>query len=97
MVKRFLDYSLAHGRPVKALFADTMKYRNITVTALDDAQVTYTVAGKKTPLTSPIGDILSAGYARGDDGDTLKYAVKEQEHAVLSHENQGENAVDPER
>lgn len=95
MVKRFLRYSLAHGRPVKALFADTMKYRNITVTALDDIQVTYTVAGKKKPLTVPIGGILSASYARGDDGDTLKYAVKEQEHAILSDENQGQNPVDP--
>ena len=95
MVKRFLAYSLAHGRPVKALFADTMKYKNITVTRLTDREVTYTVAGKKTPLTASLGDILSISYARGDDGDTLKYAVKEQDHAVLTDENQGQNPVDP--
>ncbi|GEM_PF-465647 len=95
MVKRFLAYSLAHGRPVKALFAADMKYRNITVTGLTDQEVIYTAAGKKSPRTAPIGDILSAGYARGDDGDTLQYAVKEQEHAVLSEENQGEDPVDP--
>ena len=95
MVKRFLAYSLAHGRPVKALFADTMKYKNITVTRLTDREVTYTVAGKKTPLTAPLGDILSISYARGDDGDTLQYAVKETEHDVFSDETQGKDPFDP--
>ena len=95
MVKRFLAYSLAHGRPVKALFADTMKYKNITVVGLADQEVTYTVAGKKTPLTSPLSDILSVCYARGDDGDTLQYAVKEIKHAVDPNEHQGEDPVDP--
>ena len=95
MVKRFLAYSLAHGRPVKALFADTMKYQNITVVGLTDQAVAYTVAGKKTPRTASLGDILSVCYARGDDGDTLQYAVKETEHAVDPHEHQGEDPVDP--
>ena len=95
MVKRFLAYSLAHGRPVKALFADTMKYKNITVIGLTDQAVSYTVAGKKTPVTTPLGDILSVCYARGDDGDTLQYAVKEIEHAVDPDEHQGEDPVDP--
>ncbi len=75
MVKRFLRYSLEHGRPVRALFLDTMKYRNITVTALEGERVTYTQAGKKTPVTRPLSDFLSVGYARGDDGDTLSYAL----------------------
>ena len=95
MVKRFLRYSLAHGRPVKALLADTMKFRNITVVALDDAQVTYTVAGKNTPHTAPLGISLSAGYARGDDGDTLQYAVKEQSHALCSDEMETKDPLDP--
>ena len=74
MVRRFLRYSLEHNRPVKALFADTMQYRNITVILLEESRVSYLTAGRKKPLTTEIDNILSASYARGDDGDTLKYA-----------------------
>ena len=74
MVRRFLQYSLEHNRPVKVLFADTMKYKNITVVLLEGEKVSYLTAGRKTALTAEIGNILSASYARGDDGDTLKYA-----------------------
>jgi len=76
MVKRFLQYSLDHSRPVKVLFADTMKYKNITVVLLEGDTVGYLTAGRKKPLKTEIGNILSAAYARGDDGDTLKYAAK---------------------
>ncbi len=79
MVKRFLLYSLRHGCPVKALFADTMKFQNIRVDSLEGDHVTYHTAGRKTPVTMPVSGILSASYARGDDGDTLKYAAREQE------------------
>lgn len=75
MVERFLLYSLRHRRPVKALFADTMKYRNIQVDSLEPDRVTYRTAGRKTPVTAPLSAILSVSYARGDDGDTLKYAA----------------------
>lgn len=73
-VKRFLVYSLDHDRPVKALFADTLQYRNIRVTALTEDTVTFRTAGRKTETTVPLDAILSVYYARGDDGDTLKYA-----------------------
>ena len=79
MVRRFLLYSLRHGCPVKALFADTMKYQNIRVDSLEDDRVRYRTAGRKAPLTAPLSAILSVSYARGDDGDTLKYAAWEQE------------------
>ena len=79
MIRRFLLYSLRHGRPVKALFADTLKYRNIRVESLEEDQVSYRTAGRKTPVTVPLDAILSVSYARGDDGDTLKYAAWEQE------------------
>ena len=79
MVRRFLVYSLDQGRPVKALFADTMKYRNIRVQALEGENVTYLLSGRKTPMTAPISDILSASYARGDDGDTLQDVHKEED------------------
>ncbi|MBR4333513.1 MAG: hypothetical protein IKP72_12610 [Clostridia bacterium] len=79
MVRRFLLYSQHHGRPVKALFAETMKYQNIRVDSIEGDQVTYRTAGRKTPVTVPISAFLSVSYARGDDGDTLKYAAWEQE------------------
>ena len=79
MVKRFLLYSQRHNRPVKALFAETMKYQNIRVDSLEGDKVTYRTASRKTSVTVPLDAILSVSYARGDDGDTLKYAVWEQE------------------
>ena len=77
MIRRFLAYSLAHNRPVKVLWADTMKYQNIRVVLLEDEKVGYLPAGRKNPLLRPVEDILSASYARGDDGDTLQYAAQE--------------------
>ena len=77
MVRRFLIYSLDHGRPVKALLADTMQFRNIRVQALDGENVTYLLPGRKKPVTAPLSSILSASYARGDDGDTLRYAMRQ--------------------
>ena len=79
MVRRFLQYSLDHRRPVRVLFASSMKYRNITVVLLEGDAVTYLTAGRKTPLRADIGDILSASYARGDDGDTLRCRMQEYE------------------
>ncbi len=81
MVRRFLLYSLRHGCPVKALFADTMKYQNIWVDSLEKDMVTYRTARRKAPATAPVSAILSVSYARGDDGDTLKYAMREQEES----------------
>ncbi len=79
MVKRFLQYSLDHQCPVKALFADTMRFQNIRVTAIDGDQVSFLRAGRKNPVTVRIEEILSVSYARGDDGDTLKYAESPKE------------------
>jgi len=76
MVRRFLQYSLEHNRPVRVLFADAMKYKNITVVLLEEDTVSYLTAGRKTPLTAQVGDILSASYARGDDGDTLRHMMR---------------------
>ena len=83
MVRRFLLYSLHHDCPVKALFADTMQYKNIRVVALEGDEVTYRLLGRKNPVTSPIDAFLTVSYARGDDGDTLKYATWDQEKTSL--------------
>ena len=50
MVRRFLTYSLDHNRPVKVLFSDTMRYKNITVVLLEGETVGYLTAGRKKPL-----------------------------------------------
>ena len=78
MVRRFLLYSLHHDCPVKALFADTMQYKNIRVVALEGEEVTYRLPGRKNPVTSSIDTFLTVSYARGDDGDTLKFAAWER-------------------
>ena len=80
MVRRFLAYSLAHNKPVKVLLADEMKFKNITVIDLQEDQVACLVSGRKKPLIFPLSQILSASYARGDDGDTLKYAAMEEKN-----------------
>lgn len=82
MVERFLAYSLAHARPVRVLWADKLKFQNITVTALTENEVTFVSARRKAPETQPLSRILSAAYARGDDGDTLQYSgmKEEKEH-----------------
>ena len=79
MVRRFLTYSLEHNRPVKVLFSDSMKYRNITVVMLEGDTLGYLTAGRKKPQTAAVDSILSASYARGDDGDTLQYVGKTED------------------
>lgn len=74
MLERFLLYSLDHNRPIRVVDAETLKCCNITVIALAGGQVSFLTARRKTPETRPISAFLSASYARGDDGDTLKYA-----------------------
>ncbi len=74
LVERFLRYSLERGRPIKVmLLRDGQPWSgNITVLSLNEDQFTYTTArNKKTPQTMRTDDLLSASYARGDDGDTL--------------------------
>lgn len=78
MIRRFLAYSLAHNRPVKVLWAETLKFQNIQVIALEEERVSFLSTRRKNPETQPLSAILSASYARGDDGDTLKYAAWEE-------------------
>ena len=77
MVERFLRYSLEHGRKITLMVADERGIRrmNVTVTAMDESTVTYTAgrAGKSKTLARD--SILSAAYARGDEGDTLKKSL----------------------
>ena len=80
LAERFLRYSLRHNKPVKAVLATGggLRTGNITVLALSGGQVTYITARKKTPCVAAAADILSAGYARGDAGDTLLNERREE-------------------
>ncbi len=75
MVRRFLEYSLRYQRPIKAVWLEEGKMAsgNLTVLSLGEDSFSFiTSRAKKTPRKMPLEDVLSAAYARGDDGDTLK-------------------------
>lgn len=73
MLERFFRYSLQHNKPIRVWLEGEKKFQNITVICLEGDQVAFTTARKKTPQVKCMADFLSASYARGDDGDTLKY------------------------
>lgn len=78
---RFLAYSLRYQRPVKCVWLTeegTLKSGNLTVTRLDAEEFSYLSArNRKTPQTMRLDLLLSAAYARGDDGDTAKNAPRD--------------------
>ena len=70
---RFLTYSMDRNRPVRVLLTgDRLRYVNLTVLSMEEAEITALKAGRKTPLRIPYDAILAVSYARGDDGDTTK-------------------------
>lgn len=73
MLNRLLLYSLQHNRPIRVWMEGDKKYQNITVIGLSEEQVSFITARKKTPQMKEKSAFLAAFYARGDDGDTLKY------------------------
>ncbi|MDD4080510.1 MAG: hypothetical protein PHP02_03725 [Eubacteriales bacterium] len=81
MVRRFLEYSLRYHRPIKAMWLEEGKMvsGNITVTVIEVNTFSFIGSRKKTPREMPIADVLSAAYARGDDGDTLKNTQRMKE------------------
>lgn len=82
MIRRFLEYSLRYRRPIKAVWLDEGKMTagNLTVISLGEDSFAYTTSrAKKTPREMPLNDLLSAAYARGDDGDTLKNIERMQD------------------
>lgn len=82
MVRRFLEYSLRYSCPIKAVWMEEGKMAsgNLTVLALDEEKLTYiTSRSRKTPREMAVSDLLSAAYARGDDGDTLKNTQRMKE------------------
>lgn len=75
MMEQFLRYSLRWNCPVKLVWLDggQIKTGNVTVVTLEEDKVAFiTARNKKTPRQLMRTQLLSAGYARGDDGDTSK-------------------------
>ena len=71
-MEEFLRYSMAHGRRIKAilLIEEQMVQQNITILHYNPKEFTYTSAKQRKPRTLPMKCLLSAGYARGDTGET---------------------------
>ncbi len=71
-VEEFLRYSMVHGRRIKAilLLDGQLVQQNILIIRYTLEEFTYTSAKQKNPHTLPMTSLLSAGYARGDAGET---------------------------
>lgn len=73
MVERFLRYSLERQKKILVVLLEDggMRRVNLLVTSMDeDAQGFFAVAsGKKKPAHYALFAVLSAGYARGDQGE----------------------------
>lgn len=80
MIDRFLLYSLEHKKKIVLMLMDEKGIRrvNVTVTSIGDEAIEYTVGSSNKRKSIALADILSASYARGDDGDTLRN--EEEEH-----------------
>jgi len=74
MIDRFLLYSLEHKRKITLMVMDEKGVRrlNATIVAIGDEAVEYVTGRSEKRKIMAIADVLSASYARGDDGDTLK-------------------------
>ncbi len=71
MTRRFLQYSLERGRKIAVVLmaGGAMKKTNLTVTAMDDAGFDALLPGRKRAVHFAFDDVLTATYARGDDGN----------------------------
>lgn len=74
MVKRFLTYSLERGRKIQAVLLDetgTMTRRNLLVTAIDEDGLGFSarLTGRKREAHYALSQVLTAAYARGDQGE----------------------------
>lgn len=70
-MKRFLQYSLKHGRKIRAVLMldGQMVQRTLLVLEESGTEITALVGSGKRPRSIPLEDILSCDYARGDHGE----------------------------
>ncbi len=83
MIRRFLQYSLRHARPIKVVWTEgeNILSRNLTVVKIEEESFDYLSSrNKKVPRQMLFEDVLSCCYARGDSGDTMKNLERKQEH-----------------
>lgn len=74
MVHRFLSYSLERGRKIQVVLLSgegAMTRRNLLVTAIDadGAGFTAQLPGRKRETHFDTAQVLTAAYARGDQGE----------------------------
>ncbi|MCI6374319.1 MAG: hypothetical protein MR821_03375 [Clostridiales bacterium] len=74
MVERFLTYSLERGRRIQAVLLDetgAMTRRNLLVTAIDEDGMGFSarLPGRKRETHYALSQVLTAAYARGDQGE----------------------------
>lgn len=69
-MNRFLRYAKEHNQKILAVYLHNGKMLQKTISVLDydDAFVTLQV-GRAKPITIPTENLLSCGYARGDNGE----------------------------
>ena len=70
MTERFLKYSLERNCKicVVLLTEGQMKKVNLRVTAIDEDGFDALLSGRKKPVHIRLEDVLTAAYARGDQG-----------------------------
>ena len=73
--ERFFAYSRDHAKPIRLLLLQEGKTAcmNALVVTWDEHTVVCLKSGRKRPLALARGDVLSASYARGDEGDTMQF------------------------
>lgn len=71
MIKRFLQYSLERERKicVVLMLEGVMVKKNLLVTAMDEEGFSAHFPGRKKDVHIPLCDVLTAAYARGDQGE----------------------------
>ncbi len=86
-MERFFKYSRDHAKPIRLLTVSdpaTGKMSYLTVIAVQwDDDSLYYIRNSARPQKARQLDrarILAAEYARGDDGDTMKFIEREEEN-----------------
>ena len=86
MIERFFAYSKDHQKPIRLFVLPHRSdgrpaFKNVVVDSWSDQELVFH-ANSRSPRpvktqTLPIDRILSADYARGDDGDPLQFDMED--------------------
>ena len=70
MIERFLRYSLDNHKKIRIalLKGSAVQTFNVQVLAMEENAFTALLPRRKTGQSIALSDVLSAGYARGDEG-----------------------------